>query len=161
MLAEKNVELKDVDFRRQMSELEMKSLRAQINPHFLFNCMNAINGMIVHGENEEASLYLSKFSKLVRLILENAETTNVTLENELALLDSYIQLEKLRFKGKINYRIEVEKNIDPEEAFIPSMILQPFVENSIWHGLLHKTGKEAGSSGYPGEGKRRTDYLYY
>ena len=141
----KNEEIKEVDFKRQMSELEMKALRAQINPHFLFNCMNSINSMILKGETERASSYLTKFSKLVRLILENAETAMVPLGSELALLESYIQLEELRFKGKINYNISVDESIEPESTYIPSMVLQPFVENAIWHGLMHKEENEKGN----------------
>jgi tetratricopeptide (TPR) repeat protein len=138
LLAAKDTQIKEVTYKRQMSELEMKALQAQINPHFLFNCMNSINRMILEGDNDHASLYLGKFSKLVRLILENAENAKVTLQNELALLESYIQLESLRFKGKIDYRITVDESIDPDDTYLPSMILQPFVENAIWHGLLHK-----------------------
>jgi tetratricopeptide (TPR) repeat protein len=145
MLSLKNEEIKEVNFKRQMSELEMKALRAQINPHFLFNCMNSINRMILRSETDKASLYLAKFSKLVRLILENAEAPMVSLENELALLESYIQLEELRFKGKINYNISVDKSIEPESTYLPSMVLQPFVENAIWHGLMHKGENEKGN----------------
>jgi len=144
LLSSKNEELKEVNFKRQLSELEMKALRAQINPHFLFNCMNSINKMILNGETENASQYLAKFSKLVRLILENAEGTTVSLENELALLESYIQLEELRFKGKIGYNISVDKSIEKDNTYLPSMVLQPFVENAIWHGLMHKENGQKG-----------------
>jgi tetratricopeptide (TPR) repeat protein len=145
LINSKNNQIKEADFRQQMSDLEMKALRAQINPHFLFNCMNSINRMILKGETEQASAYLTKFSKLVRLILENAETKTVSLENELALLESYIQLEELRFKGKINYNISVDESIAPESTYLPAMVLQPFVENAIWHGLMHKEENENGS----------------
>ena len=144
LLSSKNEEIKEVNFKRQLSELEMKALRAQINPHFLFNCMNSINKMILNGETENASQYLAKFSKLVRLILENAEGTSVSLENELALLESYIQLEELRFKGKIGYNISVDKSIEKDNTYLPSMVLQPFVENAIWHGLMHKENDQKG-----------------
>lgn len=143
-LAEKNNEIKEVNFQRQLSELEMKALRAQINPHFLFNCMNSINKMILNGESENASLYLTKFSKLVRLILENTESGNVSLENELALIMSYIDLEALRFKGRIGYSISVAESIEKESTYLPAMVLQPFVENAIWHGLMHKGKDEKG-----------------
>lgn len=144
VLAAKNQEIKEVNFKQQLSELEIKALRAQINPHFLFNCMNSINRMILNNETEDASRYLTKFSKLVRLILENSETTTISLEKELSMLESYIQLEALRFKGKINYRIVLDESIDPEDTYLPSMVLQPFVENAIWHGLMHKESKEKG-----------------
>jgi tetratricopeptide (TPR) repeat protein len=145
LLALKNNEVREADFKRQMTELEMKALRAQINPHFLFNCMNSINRMILKGETEGASSYLTKFSKLLRLILENAQATTVSLGNELSLLKSYIELEALRFKGRINYRISVDPGIEPENTYLPSMVLQPFVENAIWHGLMHKEETETGN----------------
>jgi len=141
LLAEKNDQIKEAHFRQEMSELEMKALRAQINPHFMFNCMNSINVMILEGQMEKASLYLTKFSRLIRMILENSETDQVTLENELAMLEAYIQLEELRFHEKINYKISVDEQIEPENTLLPSMILQPFVENAIWHGLIHKKEK--------------------
>ncbi len=143
LLAAKQEEVKEANFRQQCSDLEMKALRAQINPHFLFNCMNSINRMILQGDTENASLYLTKFSKLVRLILENTEATRVSLENELAMLETYIQLEALRFHGKINYKILVDESIEVESTYLPAMVLQPFVENAIWHGLMHK--EEAGT----------------
>lgn len=143
-LTAKNKEISEINFRHQLGELEMKALRAQINPHFLFNCMNSINRMILNGETESASLYLTKFSKLVRLVLENAESTRVSLGNELTLLESYIQLEELRFKGKIRYEISVDESIEKESTYLPSMVLQPFVENAIWHGLMHKGKDEKG-----------------
>lgn len=137
LVAAKNEEIKISNLREQLGTLEMKALRAQMNPHFLFNCMNSINRMILSEDNDNASKYLTKFSKLVRLMLENSENPKVTLKDELAMLKSYIELEAIRFKGKINYSIDVDETIDKEASLIPSMILQPFVENAIWHGLLH------------------------
>jgi tetratricopeptide (TPR) repeat protein len=144
-LSGKDNELREANFNRQMSELELRALRAQINPHFLFNCMNSINWMILDGENEAASQYLAKFSKLMRQILENAESARVSLKSELSLLESYIQLEVLRLKDRINYVIEVDPALDPDEKYLPSMILQPFVENAIWHGLMHKSDNLPGT----------------
>jgi tetratricopeptide (TPR) repeat protein len=144
LLTKKNNEIKEVNLKHQLTELEFKALRSQINPHFLFNCLNSINRMIAKGENENASLYLKKFSKLVRMILENGEANRVSLENELALIEAYIQLEELRFKGKIGYEIFVDEKIEKENTFLPPMVLQPFVENAIWHGLMHKDSDEQG-----------------
>ncbi|MDN5214888.1 histidine kinase [Fulvivirgaceae bacterium BMA12] len=140
----KDNEIKEANFRQQLSELEMKALQAQINPHFIFNCLNSINQMILEGETEPASRYLTKFSRLIRLILENSETAEVSLKNELTLLESYIQLESLRFSGEIQYKIRIKDNIDTEATYLPSMVLQPFVENAIWHGLRHKKEPEEG-----------------
>lgn len=143
-LASKNEEINQSNYKRQLTELEMKALQAQINPHFIFNCMNSINEMILDGDNPNASKYLTKFSKLIRLILENAETTEVSLKNEVDLLEAYIQLEALRFKGNIRHDINIKNNIDIDNTYLPSMVLQPFVENAIWHGLLHKKETENG-----------------
>ncbi len=144
-LLAKNNEIKEVDFKRQVTELQMKALRAQINPHFLFNCMNAINLMILKGQTENASLYLAKFSRLVRLILENAEASAVTLESEMALLESYMQLEELRLPGRFGYRISVDESIGLRNTYLPSMVLQPVVENAIWHGIVHKEDEAKGN----------------
>lgn len=141
LVAAKNEEIKTARFKQQLSELEMKALRAQMNPHFIFNCMNSINRMILSEDGDNASRYLTKFSKLIRLMLENSENPIVSLEDELVMLESYIELESLRFKGKISYRISVDEDIDKEHTLIPSMVLQPFIENAIWHGLMHKDGE--------------------
>ena len=145
LLTSKSNEVKEADFKRQLGELEMKALRAQINPHFLFNCMNAINLMIRKGDDDGACLYLAKFSKLVRLILENSETPSVTLESEIELLESYIMLEELRTPGKINHTITVDESVGLTQTYLPSMVLQPFVENAIWHGIAHKDNQSIGT----------------
>ena len=128
LISAKNEEVKVATLREQMSTLEMKALRAQMNPHFLFNSLNSINTLILKGENKEAGEYLTKFSKLVRLMLENSETSKVNLKAEIDMLSSYIELESLRFKNKIEYKITVDESIDKEASHLPSMILQPFVE---------------------------------
>ena len=138
VLAAKNEEIKEVNFNRQLTDLEMKALQAQINPHFIFNCMNSINQMIKNGNNQNASKYLTKFSKLIRSILENAEDAEVSLKDELAALKAYIQLEALRFKENIDYEVQIQDDLDLENTYLPSMVLQPFVENAILHGLRHK-----------------------
>jgi LytS/YehU family sensor histidine kinase len=144
ILTQKNQEIQASNLNREISELEMKALRTQINPHFIFNAMNSINRMILDADTEGACRYLGQFSKLVRLILENAENAKVSLHNELAMLESYIQLEDMRFKGRIGYKINVSENIDQENTYLPAMMLQPFVENAIWHGLMHKPSDEKG-----------------
>ena len=96
--------------------------------------------MILNDQKENASRYLTKFSKLVRHILENAEASAVTLESEMTLLESYIQLEGLRLPGRIGYSISIDKSIGTQSTYLPSMLLQPVVENAIWHGLMPKKG---------------------
>ena len=107
-LAVKSDEIKKAHFKQQLGELEMKALRSQMNPHFIFNCMNSINRMILSGDVDGSSLYLTKFAKLIRLMLENSEKPRVPLEKELAMLESYIQLQSLTNKGKIKYEISVD-----------------------------------------------------
>ncbi|MEM9723672.1 MAG: tetratricopeptide repeat protein [Bacteroidota bacterium] len=150
-LARKNLQIKESYFQKELSQLEMKALRAQMNPHFVFNCLNSINRLILSGEDDQASHYLSKFSKLLRKILENAEGSRVTLSEEVSMLQTYIELEALRLKEEIQYKVQIDPNLDPEDIQIPSMVLQPLLENAIWHGILHKEGKGEISLSIQGE----------
>ena len=116
----------------------MQALRAQMNPHFMFNSLNSINNFILKNDPENASGYLTKFSRLMRLILDNSRSEWVLLENELKALELYIELESVRFDRSFDYAIEVTKDISLETVLIPPLIIQPYVENAIWHGLLHR-----------------------
>jgi LytS/YehU family sensor histidine kinase len=109
-----------------------------MNPHFIFNSLHSINKYVVDNDKEKASAYLSKFSKLMRLILENSREPEVTLDKDLSALELYMQLESLRFQNRFRYEIEVDDDIDTENTLIPPMLLQPFVENSIIHGVSSK-----------------------
>lgn len=124
--------------QQKMTEVEMQALRAQMNPHFIFNCLNSINRYIVKSDQTTASLYLTKFAKLIRLILDNSNFKNVILTNELEALKLYIEMEALRFDKKFTYEIKVEPNLGTDTVELPPLIIQPYVENAIWHGLLHK-----------------------
>ena len=124
--------------QRKMTEVEMQALRAQMNPHFIFNCLNSINRYIVKSDQATASFYLTKFAKLIRLILDNSNTKNVLLSHELEALKLYIEMESLRFDKKFSYRIQVEPGVHTDCIEVPPLIIQPYVENAIWHGLLHK-----------------------
>ncbi len=126
--------------REHMAELEMRALRAQMNPHFIFNCLNSINRYIVKSDNATASLYLTRFAKLIRLILDNSNSKKVLLSNELEALKLYIEMERIRFDNKFDYRIIVDEGVHTDSIGVPSLIIQPYVENAIWHGLLHKEG---------------------
>ena len=121
-----------------MTEVEMQALRAQMNPHFIFNCLNSINRYIVKSDQTTASLYLTKFAKLIRLILDNSNSKNVLLTNELEALKLYIEMEALRFDKKFTYEVKVENGLSTDSVEVPPLIIQPYVENAIWHGLLHK-----------------------
>ncbi len=126
------------EYNQRLMEMEMTSLRAQMNPHFMFNSLNSIKHFIIKNDTKDASRYLSKFSQLMRLILQNSQKAMVNLSNELRALELYIQLEQLRFIRKFDYHIHVDPEIRQLQIDIPPMILQPYVENAIWHGLLHK-----------------------
>jgi LytS/YehU family sensor histidine kinase len=120
-----------------MAELEMQSLRIQLNPHFMFNSLNAIQELILLEDTERSHIYLSRFSKLMRMLLENAETPFILLRKEINFLQLYLDLENLRVPD-LEYSISTDPVIKTEETFIPNMILQPYIENAIWHGLSHK-----------------------
>ncbi len=126
----------------QLSALEMKALRAQMNPHFIFNALNSIQECIVTKNTTTAHSYLSNFSKLVRMILENSERQFITLGDEIETLKLYLSLERLRFDDSFEYRITVDPGIDTSFVHLPAMMIQPFVENTLWHGLIHKKGKK-------------------
>ncbi len=129
-----------IEFQQKATDLEMQALRAQMNPHFIFNCLSSINRFILINKTEEASDYLTKFPRLIRMALQNSEKSLITLDNELEALRLYLDLERLRFKNAFNYSITFINTIDSYAVFIPPMLIQPFAENAIWHGLMHKKG---------------------
>jgi hypothetical protein len=129
------------ELRQKTGELEMQALRAQMNPHFVFNSLNAINRFILQKEKAQASEYLTKFSRLVRMILQNSQSALVPLENELDSLKLYLELEALRFEHHFEYTISIESDIDADMIKVPPLIIQPYAENAIWHGLMHKEEK--------------------
>lgn len=126
------------EFNKKIAEVEMRALRAQMNPHFIFNCLNSINRYIVKSDTKTASLYLTKFSKLIRLILDNSENKNVILSSEIESLKLYIEMESIRFENKFSFEINVNDDVNTESISVPPLIIQPYVENAIWHGLLNK-----------------------
>ena len=129
-------ELKD-----KTSQLEMETLRSQMNPHFIFNCLSSINRFILKNKTEEASDYLTKFSRLIRMVLNNSKKSFISLEDELETLRLYLEMERLRFKNSFDYSFTYNNSVDLGNIFIPPLLLQPFAENAIWHGLMHKQEK--------------------
>ncbi|MBL7828893.1 MAG: histidine kinase [Saprospiraceae bacterium] len=127
-----------VEFKLKTTESEMKALRAQMNPHFIFNSLNSINAYILKNLPAQASSYLNTFSELMRRVLDNSANDSVSLEEELLLMEAYLQAESMRLDNKLSYSIEVDDRIDTSYIEVPSMILQPFLENSIWHGISPK-----------------------
>ena len=126
------------EFDQKLAETEMTALRAQMNPHFIFNCLNSIKLYTLQNHTDKASDYLTKFSQLIRLVLENSRADRILLQNELAALQLYCDLEAMRFKRKVQVSIRVDPDIDQQSISIPPLLLQPYVENAIWHGLMHK-----------------------
>ncbi|HMG68031.1 MAG TPA: histidine kinase, partial [Chitinophagaceae bacterium] len=129
------------ELQQQATELEMQALRAQMNPHFIFNCLSSINHFILKNESEIASDYLTKFSRLIRMVLNNSKNPLINLEDELEMLRLYLDLERLRFNNSFDYNIGFNNHFDISSIFIPPLLLQPFAENAIWHGLMNKKGQ--------------------
>ena len=121
--------------------LALKSLRTQMNPHFIFNALNSVNSFIAQNDERTANRYLTDFSTLMRSVLNNSEEDFILLEKEIELLQLYLKLEHSRFKDKFDYELIVDKNIDQGQFQIPPMLLQPYVENAVWHGLRYKKEK--------------------
>jgi hypothetical protein len=130
-----------IEFKKQLAQAETKALRSQMNPHFIFNCLNSINSFVLDQKHEIASDYLIKFSKLIRLILDNSRSETISIEKELETLKLYVLLESARFDDKFKCVYHIDKDVDTNLIMIPPMLLQPFVENAIWHGLMQKEGE--------------------
>ncbi|MEO6539191.1 MAG: histidine kinase, partial [Ferruginibacter sp.] len=128
--------------KNQLRELEMKALKAQMNPHFIHNALNSIQSLIINHRSEEAGYYVSKFARLLRQVFENSEKNLISLEKELDTLQLYVDLEMLRLNREVIYHIHIDEDLIVSEIKIPPLILQPFVENALWHGLNNKTGQK-------------------
>lgn len=128
--------------KKKNKEIALQSLRREMNPHFIFNSLNSVNQFISQNKELEANKYLTSYSNLMRNMMENSNKDFVSISNEISQLKKYLDLEHLRFQDKFNYQIIVDDNIDTEITFIPNMIIQPHLENAIWHGLryLENTG---------------------
>jgi len=121
---------------RELFELEAKALRAQMNPHFIFNCLNSIKSLIQHSENKKAVAYLTTFSKLIRTLFNNSDKRQVTLYDELETCKLYVALEAMRLEGRLKYSFEIAEHLDLKSVMVPALIVQPFIENAIWHGIV-------------------------
>jgi tetratricopeptide (TPR) repeat protein len=129
------------EFDTVVAETELKALRAQMNPHFIFNSLNSIGDYYTNNDKDSANNYLSKFSKLMRSTLENSEKKAILLKEDLMLLELYLDVESKRMVDKFEYEIKIDSTLDPENILVPPLLLQPFIENSIWHGISKKQGK--------------------
>ncbi len=129
-------------FENRFSQLRLDAIRSQMNPHFIFNALNSIKSYFIENNQEKAIFYLTKFSKLIRAILESSRKEQISLADELRTLQMYIEIENDRFKNNIQFSILAEESIELEQVMVPSLFLQPFIENAIWHGLSTKAGKK-------------------
>lgn len=138
----KKQQINQMKHRLQISEFESRLLRSQMHPHFVFNALNSINNLILRDESEKASNYLVKFSQLLRRQLLFSSAREISLEDELETVRLYMIVEELRFSESFTWSIEVDPLMNPNNLAVPPMILQPYVENAIWHGLLPKEGEK-------------------
>lgn len=128
---------KDAELMNLISSYQMASIRAQMNPHFIFNCINSIQRYIITNDSKTAYGYLTKFSKLIRMVLNYSEEDFISLNQELEIVGLYVEMEQLRFENVFTYEVNIDENIDGEKLTMPPMMLQPYIENSIWHGIMH------------------------
>jgi two-component system sensor histidine kinase YesM len=127
--------------KKKNKEIALQSLRREMNPHFIFNSLNSVNQFISQNKELEANKYLTNYSNLMRNMMENSNKDFVTISNEIEQLKKYLDLEHLRFQDKFDYKIEVDEELDTEAVFVPNMIIQPHLENAIWHGLRYRDEK--------------------
>lgn len=139
---QEKIERLQLEYEQKFTELNLISLRNQMNPHFIFNALNAIKSAIIGERKKDAVIYLNKFSKLLREILRLPDEKNYTLEQELSTLKLYLNLENIRLKEKVHLSLEMEEGFSPGKYQIPALLLQPLVENAIWHGLSGVTDRE-------------------
>jgi LytS/YehU family sensor histidine kinase len=118
--------------------LALKSLRSQMNPHFIFNALNSVNHFIAQQDERTANKFLSEFSQLMRLVLEYSQEDFITLQKEQEILALYMKLEHYRFRDKFEYEIDIDESINAESILVPPMLIQPYLENAVWHGLRYR-----------------------
>lgn len=138
----KNAEVKLAVKLKEMEELKMTALQSQMNPHFLFNSLNSINNFVLKNDIEKASDYITKFSKLIRVILNSSSSPTSSLTEELTVLALYVKLEQMRVNGGFDYIVSVDENLKLDHIKVPTLFLQPFIENAIWHGIMKKEGEK-------------------
>ncbi len=145
-------------FEKKLAHVEMSALLAQMNPHFLFNSLNSIESYIVSNQTKAAAQYLNNFSRLMRLILQHSRSDYISLKEEINALELYLEMEHIRFKDKFQYGIYIARDLDTNAIDIPPMLIQPYVENAIWHGLMHKPDRSNGMLVL--EISRKDNFLY-
>jgi sensor histidine kinase YesM len=123
---------------KELLEMEAMALRAQMNPHFIFNCLNSIKSLIQDDEKGKSVTYLTTFSKLIRTLFNNADKKEISLYDEIETCKLYLQLEAMRFDARFSYSVSIDENLDLKSVEVPALIIQPFIENAIWHGIMPK-----------------------
>lgn len=136
ILEQQEAEKLKANYEKKLLELEAKALRAQMNPHFIFNCLNSIKSLIQQHDEEKSVIYLTTFSKLIRTLFNNADKKVISLFDEIETCKYYLQLEAMRFDTKFTYAVNVDNTIDLKSIQVPALIIQPFIENAIWHGIV-------------------------
>jgi streptogramin lyase len=129
----------EANFRRRLAETEMAALRAQMNPHFIFNCLSSIHHFTLSNDAKSAAKYLTKFARLIRLVLENSREPKLLLAKELEAIRIYVEMERLRFSNHFQFELNLSPEVDKDTISIPPLLIQPYIENAIWHGLMQKT----------------------
>jgi len=127
-----------IEAQKNLLELEAKALRAQMNPHFIFNCLNSIKSLIQEDKKDESVTYLTTFSKLIRTLFNNADKKEISLYDEIETCKLYLKLESMRFDAKFSYNVSVNPDLDLRSIQVPALIIQPFIENAIMHGIMPK-----------------------
>ncbi len=133
---------KKAEVKQNLTSSQLAAIKAQMNPHFMYNTLNSIQDLILKSDIKNTNYYLSRFSSLMRKILDASQSNDIVLDEEIEILELYLSLEKLRFGDDFSYEINIDKNIDIHRTHLPSIIIQPFVENALKHGLLHKKGQK-------------------
>lgn len=131
-----------INLEKNLNQSTLKAIKSQMNPHFFYNALNTIQSYILANDKKQAVNYLSKFSSLTRTILEMSEKENISLAEEIKTMSLYLDIEKARFNEDFEYEIKMLKISDPDQLKIPAMLLQPYIENAVKHGLLHKNGRK-------------------
>ena len=125
---------------KEIADLKMTALQSQMDPHFLYNSLNSINNFVLQNEKEKASDYITKFSRLIREVLQKSSSLTIPLSEELGILGLYVRLEQMRMDGGFDYVVTVDDEINLDKIKVPPLFIQPFIENAIWHGFVNKTG---------------------
>lgn len=140
---ERRVAMLRADYEKQITLLHLQSLRSQMNPHFIFNALNSIKVFLIESDKENAILYLNRFAKLIRMVLESSRELKISLGEELDIAKLYISLEAIRFEDGLDFTINVERGISLRDTKVPPLVFQPFLENAVWHGLMPKKGPKS------------------